>query len=67
MLARRHPAYRYRVMMGPSYRADMWAALATQPNLTTAQIARQAYGSYATAAAVRRAFAVVPIPDRGLN
>ena len=66
-LAHRHPAYRYRVMMGPSYRADMWAALATQPNLTTAQIARQAYGSYATAAAVRRAFAVVSIPDRGLN
>lgn len=58
-LARRLPAYRFRVMMGPSYRADMWAALATQPNLTTAAIARQAYGSYATAAAVRRAFAVV--------
>src|SRR5437016_14508343 len=26
-LAQRHNAYRHRVMMGPSYRADMWAAL----------------------------------------
>jgi hypothetical protein len=58
-LARRHLVYRFRVMMGPSYRADMWAALAGDPSLKTAEIARLAYGSYATASAVRRAFALV--------
>jgi hypothetical protein len=26
-LAKRHDTYRYRVLMGPTYRADMWALL----------------------------------------
>jgi hypothetical protein len=30
-LARRHRAYRCRLMIGPTYRADMWAALETIP------------------------------------
>jgi len=57
-LARRHRTYRCRVIMGPSYRADMWAALELEPHLTSAEIARRAYGSYATAAAVRLGFAL---------
>ena len=55
-LARAHRAYRYRVMMGPSYRADMWAALEADPTLSPAALARNAHGSFSTAWHVRRDF-----------
>jgi hypothetical protein len=55
-LARRHRTYRYRVMMGPSYRADMWAALEGDPSLTVAELARRTYGSFSTAWHVKRDF-----------
>ena len=58
-LAQRHRAYRYRVMMGPSYRADMWAALEEEPSLTAAQLARRAHGSFATAWHVKRDFEIL--------
>jgi hypothetical protein len=48
-LVKRHIAYRYRVMMGPSYRADMWGALQADPSLSPAELARRAHGSFATA------------------
>ena len=48
-LAKRHRAYRSRVVMGPSYRADMWAELEAHPNLSAAELARRTYGSFATA------------------
>jgi hypothetical protein len=57
-LAARHPAYRARVLIGPTYRADMWAALEADQDLTTAELARRAYGSFATAWEVRRDFTV---------
>jgi len=58
-LARRHRAYRFRVMMGPSYRADMWAALDADAGLSAADLARKTYGSFASAWAVRRDFRVI--------
>jgi hypothetical protein len=58
-LARRHRAYRRRVMMGPSYRADMWAALEDDASLSAAALARKTYGSFATAWHVRRDFALI--------
>jgi len=58
-LARRHHAYRHRVMMGPSYRADMWGALETDASLSAAALARRTYGSFATAWYVRRDFALI--------
>ena len=58
-LARRHRAYRCRVLIGPSYRADMWAALADDPALSAAALARKTYGSFATAWRVRRDFALL--------
>jgi len=58
-LARHHHAYRYRVMIGSTYRADMWAALEDDPALSTAALARKTYGSFATAWHVRRDFAVL--------
>jgi hypothetical protein len=48
-LTKRHRTYRQRVLMGPSYRADMWAALESQPPLSGAALARHTYGSFATA------------------
>jgi hypothetical protein len=55
-LAQRHNAYRCRVMMGPSYRADMWAALERDSTLSAAELARRTYGSFATAWHVKREF-----------
>jgi hypothetical protein len=57
-LARTHAAYRWRVVIGPSYRADMWAALEHQADRSAAALARATYGSFATAWQVRRDFAV---------
>jgi hypothetical protein len=53
-LARRHLGYRHRVLMGPTYRADMWAALEVDPTLTPTKLARQTYGSFATAWQVKQ-------------
>ena len=58
-LARRNPAFRYRVIMGPGYRADMWATLEAEPRLSAAELARRTYGSFATAWNVRKAFATL--------
>jgi hypothetical protein len=59
MLARRHRAYRWRITMGPSYRADCWAALEADPGLSAAVLARRAYASFATAWQVKHDFAIV--------
>jgi len=53
-LSRRHHAYRARVAIGPTYRADMWAALDVEPTLSAAALARRTYGSFATAWHTRR-------------
>jgi hypothetical protein len=58
-LARRHRAYRWRVIMGASYRADMWAALEQDASLSAAELARRTYGSFATAWRVRRDFGLL--------
>jgi hypothetical protein len=56
-LARVHRAYRWRMVIGPTYRADMWAALETDPQFSAAELARRTYGSFPTAWHVRRDFA----------
>jgi hypothetical protein len=58
-LARRHRTYRWRIMMGPSYRADCWAALEADPGLSAAALARHAYASFATTWQVKRDFAIL--------
>ncbi len=58
-LARRHRVYRARVQMGPSYRADAWAALEEESTLSAAELARRAYASFATAWQVRREFDIL--------
>ena len=57
-LAKRHSAYRWRLVIGPTYRADMWAALEREPGLSAAALARATYGSFASAWQARRDFAV---------
>ncbi len=57
-LAHHHAAYRARVMIGPSYRADMWALLDREPSLSGSELARRTYGSAATASRVRRDYAL---------
>lgn len=49
VLVRRHPGYRNRVPMGPSFRADVWTALERAPDMSVADIARKASCSFATA------------------
>ena len=51
--------YRRRVLLGPSYRADMWAALDANPALSAAELARRTYGSFATAWHVLQDWAVL--------
>jgi len=53
-LARQHSAYRWRAIIGPTYRADMWAELERHPALSAAELARHCYGSFSTAWHVRR-------------
>src|SRR5258708_8263524 len=47
-LAKRHCAYHYRVMIGPSYRADMWAALERNQELSTPELDPNTSGSFTT-------------------
>jgi hypothetical protein len=53
-LARRHATYRERLRSGPSYRADMWALIMREPALCASELARETYGSFATAWQVKR-------------
>jgi hypothetical protein len=53
-LARLHPVYHERIVQGPSYRADMWAALRLDESLRPSELARRTYGSFASAWEARR-------------
>lgn len=58
-LAARHGTYRLRIVIGPSYRADVWAELERDPGLSAAELARRAYGSFATAWKVKQDWALI--------
>ncbi len=49
VLVTRHATYRARVLMGASWRADVWAALEADPNMSVADSARKVGCSFATA------------------
>lgn len=57
-LARLHSVYRWRLAIGSTYRADMWAVLEQRPDLTAAALARATYGSFASAWQARRDHAI---------
>ena len=48
-LVQRHAGYRNRVLMGPSFRADVWTELERAPASSVADVARRARCSFATA------------------
>ena len=59
-LAKNHSAYRARILIGPTYRADMWAILENaKANLSPSEIARRAYGSFPTALKVKRDWSIL--------
>lgn len=65
-LSRRHRAYAWRIAIGPTYRADMWAALEAEPDLRPAELAPRTYASFATAwqAKADRRILVPTVPAR---
>lgn len=58
-LARQHAGYRNRLLIGPTWRADVWTVLERAPDLTVAAAARQASCSFATAWQVVQDFKVL--------
>ncbi|RLB51738.1 MAG: hypothetical protein DRJ42_16265 [Deltaproteobacteria bacterium] len=58
-LVQRHLGYRNRVLMGPSWRADVWTVLEREPGVSVAEAARRAGCSFATAWQVAQDFAVL--------
>ena len=49
VIAKNHLSYRYRVMMGSSYRADLWALLDSDSNISAYALGKKAHCSYRTA------------------
>lgn len=49
LIAKNHLPYHYRVMMGSSYRADLWALLESDPNISAYALGKKAHCSYRTA------------------
>lgn len=44
-----HKDYYYRTLIGPSFRADMVSCFLRERNISTSELARKCYGSFATA------------------
>lgn len=49
IIVKNHLPYRYRVMMGPSYRADLWALLDSNPSISAYALGKKAHCSYRAA------------------
>ena len=49
VIAKNHLPYRYRVMMGSSYRADLWALLDSDPSISAYALGKKAHCSYRVA------------------
>jgi hypothetical protein len=57
-VAKRHRGYLRRIQLGSNYRADVWAALETDPEASPADIARRVGCAYETARLVSEDFRV---------
>ncbi|MBL4686139.1 MAG: hypothetical protein JKY37_16215 [Nannocystaceae bacterium] len=55
-LVRQHAGYRNRVLMGPTWRADVWTVLESEAEMSIAEVARRAGCSFATAWQVSQDF-----------
>lgn len=63
-LARRHAGYRNRLLMGPTWRADVWTVLERAPELSVAEAARRSSCSFATAWQVVQDFKLLRSVER---
>ncbi|MDO9181966.1 MAG: hypothetical protein Q7U04_06140 [Bacteriovorax sp.] len=63
-LALRHQDYYYRILIGPSYRADMISKYINNSSLTASQLAKNTYGSFATAWEVMKSINLLGITVR---
>ena len=59
-LSKIHKDYYYRVLIGPSYRADMVSQYLNDRSLNAGQLAKKTYGSYATAWEVMKHINLLP-------
>ena len=59
VLAKRHAGFRNRVLIGPTWRADVWTILEKAPQLSAAEAARRASCSFAAAWQATRDFRVL--------
>ena len=59
-LVLKHKDYFYRVLIGPSYRADMISHCLRNSSLTASQLAKNTYGSFATAWGVMKDISILP-------
>jgi hypothetical protein len=57
--AKKHAAYRWRIIIGPTYRADMWSLLERDASLKPIDVAKRSYGSWPTAWSVKRDWATL--------
>ena len=60
---RRNAGYRNRVVMGPTWRADVWTVLEEEPNVSVAEAARRAGCAFATAWQVCQDFRLLHAPQ----
>jgi hypothetical protein len=67
VLVRRHAGYRNRVLMGPTWRADVWTALEEEPDVSVAEAARRAGCSFATAWQVVQDFRLLHAAPRDVD
>ena len=58
-IAKTHMGFRYRVMFGPSYRADIWAYLRRNPDLTAYRLSKFVGCSTTTALRVKHDYEIV--------
>jgi len=58
---------RYRILVGPTYRADMWAILDLHPQVSAYRLAKMAYGSYATAWQVKKDWEILNAGQSPIN
>ncbi len=55
--------YYWRMIIGPSYRADFWATLEMNSTITSAELARQTYGSFAGAWKAKKDWAIIHLTE----
>ena len=67
VLVGRHAGYHNRVLLGPTWRADVWTVLQEEPEVSVAEAARRAGCSFATAWQVVQDFRLLHAPPRELE